>query len=385
MQLINKIRKEVPTISVVGLLALAIVFGWVRYGYGLLLPNFREDFNLSASMLGVISSLSFLSFLVGAWLVMFLVSAYGPRRFILSGIFAGSLGMLIAALTNNSFIFAVGVIIAGLSPGLCWSSFSDSVSQHIKKSLQKRSLAVISTGSSLGLVMISISYLLLQGNWRIVWGGGGLVGFVIFLLALKAIPPGTIKNSSKEKGKEKISSFVTKYSIPLFIASIAFGMTEATYWTYAADFVEQTFKIQSANAIFFLIAGIGGLAGLWAGDLINFLGFKKSIFLTVFIYSISMFILFVSQSWLMICFSGFLFGATFMLYAAYLPIWSAEVFPETPAKGFSICIIILNVGTIIGPALFGGVLALVEYKWMFLMLSLIACLKIFLTPANKNE
>ncbi|TMN21573.1 MFS transporter [Lentibacillus cibarius] len=142
--------------------------------------------------------------------------------------------------------------------------------------------------------------------------------------------------------------------------------------------------MDASNALFFLITGIGGIAGLWAGELINHLGFRKSFFLTVLVYALSMFVLFVSQSWLAIGLSGFLFGLTFMMYAAFLPIWSAEVFPSAPAQGFSISVVILNIGTIIGPALFGGMLTFTGYKWMFLLAGLVACSKLFLAPIEEN-
>ncbi|MCA0982889.1 MFS transporter [Halobacillus yeomjeoni] len=383
---VKQFKNEIPMISLVGLLALSLVFGWVRYGYGLLLPNFEKEFNLSASTLGIISSLSFFSFFIGALLVTIFISKLGPKWFILAGILSGSVGLMVSALAQSGFMFAVGCFISGFSPGLCWSSFSDSVRQNIKESLQKRSLAIISTGSSLGLVGIAAIYLLIDGDgWRYLWGIGGVIGLFIFLWASRTIPPGTLRDSPQYDKSQERSSVINHQSIPLYMASFVFGITEATYWTFSADFVQQTFSINEANAILFLITGIGGLGGLLAGDFINLIGFKKSFIITVVFYALSMLMLFFSQSWLIICLSGFLFGLTFMLYAAFLPIWSAEVFPSAPAKGFSISIMVLNVGTIAGPALFGGILAVMEYKWIFLFMGLIACVKVLWTPRRRQE
>lgn len=73
-------RMEIPRISIIGLLALSIIFGWFRYGYGLLFTEFRSSFDLSASLLGVISSLTFITFLAGALMVILLVSKFGAGR-----------------------------------------------------------------------------------------------------------------------------------------------------------------------------------------------------------------------------------------------------------------------------------------------------------------
>ncbi|BCB03954.1 MFS transporter [Bacillus sp. KH172YL63] len=378
----NKI--EIPTISIIGLLALSIVFGWFRYGFGLLLPKFKEDFNLSASVLGIISSLTFLSFLVGALIVIILVSRKGSRPVILAGIFAVSTGLLMAAITHNSMIFAIGCTIAGLSPGLTWSSFSNSVKQHVKERIQNRSLSIISTGSTVGLVMISSYYLLTDGEWRLIWATGGIIGFVILVWGYRAIPVLKDKQTSGDRKQINVRAFMTNQSKPLFLASLLFGISEATYWTYSADFVQENFTISHANAIFFLVAGVGGIAGLWAGDFINKFGYKVSFVFTVLLYSGSIALLFIAEDWLLVCISGLLFGCSFMIYAAYLAIWSSKVFPSMPAQGFSFSIVLLNIGAIIGPAVFGAILAFVAYKWIFLMVGIIASLKVMLFPVTEE-
>ncbi|MUV37632.1 hypothetical protein JNUCC1_01438 [Lentibacillus sp. JNUCC-1] len=375
-----KIKAGIPLISIVGLLSMAIVFGFVRYGYGLLLPDFQADFNLTKTTLGVISSLSFLSFMGGALLVTFFIGRLGPRVFIATGLAAASIGLLISAFAPNGLVFAIGCIIAGFCPGLCWTPFSNSVSEHVHDALQKRSLAVISTGSSLGLAVICLLYIAFSsGSWRIVWTIGGVGGLILLAVVLKTIPTARY---SRTNGRPHIPLFQRK-SIHLFTAAILFGMTEATYWTYAADFAQQVLNIAAFNAVFFLITGICGLAGLWAGDLVHRIGFRKSFYLTVGIYVSSMVILFASQSAGAIVLSGVLFGASFMMYAAFLPIWSADVYPHAPAQGFSVTVVILNIGAIIGPALFGSMLTFTSYKWMFLLAAVIACSKLLLAPRSE--
>ncbi|UOQ43739.1 MFS transporter [Halobacillus salinarum] len=312
---------------------------------------------------------------------MFLVSKFGPKPFILSGIFLGSVGLLTASITNNRLIFSLACIIAGMSPGLSWSPFSDSVSRHVRISLQKRSLAIISTGASLGLGAIALLYILLDGSWQTTWIIGSIVGFLLMIWAKYYIPADhIIKNSHSVNHKLGLLKLINSNTISLFMACILFGITQATYWTYAADFVQQLFSFNNSNAIFYLITGTGGLAGLFAGDLIRLFGFKRSLSITILVYGFSIFVLFYSHSWIFICISGFLFGVTFMLYGAYLPIWSSEVFKHYPAKGFSSSILVMTVGTIIGPAFLGSTINFIGYKWIFLISSILALVKLFFIP-----
>ncbi|SDY11431.1 MFS transporter [Salimicrobium album] len=346
-------RTKIPPISIIGLLTLAIIFGGFRYGYGLLLPDFRESFGLSASALGVISSLTFITFLVGALAVIIFISKSGARFMILGGILTASTGLLVAALTNSWPVFAVACLIAGFSPGLTWTSFSESVSENVKQSVQKRTLSFISTGSAIGLVLLSLLYILLSGEWRWTWGGAAVVGYLLFLWAYKSVPYQRREGRKTAIKMEDLRPLFTKASVPFYLASFLFGVTESTYWTYSADFVTENFTVPDANAILFLGAGAGGIAGIWGGDMVSRLGMRKSFIVTIFFYSLSITVLYFSEGWPVVLTSAFVFGASFMLYAAYLPIWSARVFPKIPAQGFSICVIILNVGAIMGPAAFG--------------------------------
>ncbi|MBX0359537.1 MFS transporter [Halobacillus sp. Nhm2S1] len=378
-------REGIPPISMIGLLALMIIFGWFRYGYGLLFSEFKNEFDLSTSMLGVISSLTFVTFLVGALTVVLFVSRFGSRHVIMAGIMTASTGLLIASLTGSWIIFAAACLLAGFSPGLTWSSFSQSVHEHLPENIQKRTLAVISTGSTVGLIIISTIYLFLDGNWRLVWGGGAVMGYLIYWWAYKEVPFKKENSSVKRIRITDLQPLFTKYTKPFYAASFLFGFTESTYWTYSADFVQDNFSIANSNAIFFLITGVGGLAGLLGGELISRWGMRWSFTMTIVLYSLSMSVLFLSQGWLLVCFSGLTFGISFMLYAAYLPIWSAKVFPKFPAQGFSICIIVLNIGAILGPAVFGWILAYATYSLIFLLLGIIGLLKLFTLPVLRNE
>lgn len=378
-------RAEIPTISIIGMLALTIIFGWFRYGYGLLFSEFKNAFGLSTSLLGVISSLTFVTFLIGALTVVLFVVRFGSRHVIMAGIMTASTGLLIASLTGSWIVFAAACLLAGFSPGLTWSSFSQSVHEHLPENIQKRSLAIISTGSTIGLIIISLIYISLDGNWRLIWGGGAVAGYLIYWWAYKTVPYPKETTSATRIRMADLKPLLTRDKKPFYAAAFLFGFTESTYWTYSADFVQDHFSIANSNAIFFLITGIGGLAGLLGGELISRWGMRFTFTLTIVLYSLSMSVLFFSQGWWLVCFSGLTFGISFMLYAAYLPIWSAKVFPKFPAQGFGICVIVLNFGAILGPAVFGWILASSTYSLIFLLLGIVGLLKVFTLPVVQEE
>ncbi|TMN21572.1 MFS transporter [Lentibacillus cibarius] len=271
MSAFAKAKDNIPLISLVGLLTMSLVFGWVRYGYGLLLPDFQADFHLSKTTLGIISSLSFLSFLVGALLVTFFIARFGPRMFIVSGLAAASVGLLMAAFAQNGLLFSIGCIIAGLCPGLCWAPFSESVSEYVRERLQKRSLAVISTGSSIGLVLICALYLFFsEGSWRLLWTIGGVTGLILLLVVLKTIPARTVAASPHETNRNRpnLPSF-HKHSVHLFTAAIIFGVTEATYIGRMRLILRRSHFIWTPRTPYFsLLRELGGLQVYGPGNLL---------------------------------------------------------------------------------------------------------------------
>lgn len=373
--------RSLPSLSLLGMISMAITFGWVRYGFGLFLPHFEESFNLSTSSLGVISSLTYVSYLFAVLFVGVFTSKLGPRPMILIGLFTGSAGLLLASVTTSVFWFTVAMFVAGSSTGWCWSSFSDVVKNHIRTKLQERSLAVISTGATVGLLMVSTLYLVFIGEWRWIWGAFSLLGFLTTVWAYLTLPKKE-PNTSEEEDKGK--NLLHPTAMPLFLSSFLFGVTQSVYWTYAADFAQSALSAQLASGILWLLIGLGGLLGLLTGDYVKRLGFKKVLNLNIVVFTLSIGFLYISKSWWIISLSGLLFGTSFMVYSALFAIWSSKVFPSFPTKGFSTTIFMMTVGSIIGPALFGWLYQVVSFQVLFGILAIVALFSYIAQPHKQK-
>lgn len=373
--------RNLPSLSLLGMVSMAITFGWVRYGYGLFLPHFEESFQLSTSTLGVISSLTYVSYLFAVIFVGMFTSKWGPRPMILIGLLTGAFGLFLASVTKSPLVFAIAMFIAGSSTGWCWSSFSDVVKDHISKQYQERSLAVISTGATVGLLVVSLMYLGLIGEWRWIWGALSLISFLTVLWAWKTLP-NKKADVKTEDGKGK--DLIHPTSMPLFLSSFLFGITQSVYWTYAAEYAQTALSSKLASGIMWLLIGIGGLVGLLAGDFVKRLGFKIVLNLNIVVFTISIGLLYTSKTLWVVCLSGVLFGVSFMTYSALFAIWSSKVFPSTPTKGFSATILMMTIGSIIGPAIFGWIYTAVSFEVLFGILAIVAIISHIAQP-KRNE
>lgn len=66
-------------VGMAGVAAQGVTFGFARYGYGLFLPEIRRQFDLSVSLVGVIGSATYVSYLIALLLVGVLSTRWGPR------------------------------------------------------------------------------------------------------------------------------------------------------------------------------------------------------------------------------------------------------------------------------------------------------------------
>lgn len=152
-----------------GLGAVAVTYGFARYGYGLFVPVLREQFGLSTPMLGVLASASYaayLAMLVGSGVA---AARTGPRVPVVIGSLSAAGGMAIIAVAQSWPVLALGVVVAGSSAGWSWAPFSDAVARMVDDDSQARTLSVISTGTTFGLATAAPIAMLAGASWRPAW------------------------------------------------------------------------------------------------------------------------------------------------------------------------------------------------------------------------
>ena len=81
-----------PRLALAGFLATAVAFGPARNGYGLFLPEIREDFGLSTGLLGLIASGLYAGYLLALLAVGVLATLAEPRPFVLVGLASAASG-----------------------------------------------------------------------------------------------------------------------------------------------------------------------------------------------------------------------------------------------------------------------------------------------------
>lgn len=95
-------------LALAGFAATAVAYGPARVGYGLFVPEVRDEFGLSTGAAGAIGSGLQAGYLVALAATALLVSRLGPRLLVAAGGASAVLGMLLVAVSPAAAVLAAG-------------------------------------------------------------------------------------------------------------------------------------------------------------------------------------------------------------------------------------------------------------------------------------
>ena len=194
--------RQTAGVGVGGAAVVGVAFGMARYAYGLTLPDVRSEFGLSELLLGLIAGGTFAGYLVGLVAAPRLSARRGPRAPTTVGGVCGVAGAATVALAPSPSVLAAGAVLSGSAAGWVWAPYSDIVSRLVQRRHRPTLLAVITTGTSLGLVALAVLGLLASPvSWRLTWAGIAVAAAVAALVTLRAVPrlrPRRVRGAARE-------------------------------------------------------------------------------------------------------------------------------------------------------------------------------------------
>ncbi len=346
-------------IASAGFVITAISFGPARMGFGLFLPIFREEFSISTLLAGQIASLGFLGFLLGLPLSGALGKRFGQRVPIMLGALSATFGFLTVVQAQSFSVLALGVALATASAGFCWSPFNNITEYVVPDYKQANTLSAVSTGTTLGVTLTGALFLGVTFDyftWRFAWEAFFLMSILACMLVGVCVPKSCAYRRSYSSS---IAIFFGPKVVPLYIAAISFGICNAVYLSFAADYVVQKGGLvgipdQGAAAVIYLSYGIFGVAGLKAGEIEAKTGIPLLLAITFFTFAISLVLLALMPStWFGLIMSAALHGIAVMMISATLSFWSLRLFPGRGSQGFRVALYGVALGNLVGPALLG--------------------------------
>lgn len=365
-----------------GLAIVASTYGLARYAYGLFLPNIQADFQLSTAVLGLIAGGSYAGYLVATLAGSAMSGVLGPRLpVVLGGLFA-TLGMTLIGVATDPWLLTLGVVVAGSSPGLAYPPLSDAVVRMVRVPRQNRAYAVINSGTSLGVVIAGPIALLAGVDWRWAWLCFAGFAFASTLWNGWLLPVGAFGGTRARLPRLHWGWFVHDRSAALFLSATLFGVVTSVYWTFAVDLLWRFGALtEFQTRAFWVLIGIAGFLGGFAGDLVTRFGLRRVFRVAVLGTALSFACLIAEPSSAgLASFSGVLFGGTFILVTGLFGIWSVNVFQDRPSAGFGATFFLISAGQLVGPIIAGQIAGAASLVLAFQVALALCVLNAFIVP-----
>jgi predicted MFS family arabinose efflux permease len=368
-----------------GLLALVATYGIGRQAYGLFVPTFREEFGLSLDVLGFYASAAQAGYLVATVVTGVLTARFGPRVPVVSGCLLLTVGAAVTASAPGPMLLAVGVVAAGTSAGGAWGPFSDAVDNQVPVSGSRRALAMVNAGSPVGLVIASGLVLVGGDRWRAVWWAFATIGLVAAAVAWRVLSPGAA-GPARDGARPRLGWFLNPRSVRLLVVTLGVSITSGAYFAYAPDTAQDAGLASWTGPAMWAALGIAGAAvGVFGGGIANRYGLRGPLAVMLVLLGGSTLVLLVAPGSLVAALgSAALFGVGFTTGFALLVMWSQQVFHDRPTTGFTLAIVFIAAGFIIGPSLF-GVLATHVGRPAALLVAAAPALLVAVVPPSRDD
>ena len=371
----------------VGMIAAA--FGLARYGYGLLLPDMRASLELDVGSAGLIGSSAYVSYLLANTAVVALTARTGPRLPLVLATVSAVGGMVMIAGSTDARGLTAGVLLAGASAGFAFPPYADVVAAVVAPARRSTAWATISSGTGWGVAVAGPVVVLSGAGWRASWLVFAGLAAVWGTVAVLTVPSGRVASSG---GTVRLRPrwFLCPRSRPLLLAAALVGVGSSIWWAFCVDAMRAAGLDPTTARLVYAGCGVAGVVASLTGALVERAGQRRVHHATVVGVTASLILLAALASvatsagpavtTTVVVAAAVTFGVTYNGVIAVQGLWSAEVFAQRPSAGLAAVNTSLTVGTLIGPALGGGVIALAGYGPALVMAGLLTAAALPLAP-----
>jgi sugar phosphate permease len=162
-----------------------------RTAPGLISDQLMKDFNVTASTIGLMTSIQFLAYAGLQIPIGILADRFGPNLFLIAGALLNGLGTLLYSLAPNEFILFLARLLVGMGDATIWVNLVLILSQWFKVKEFIGLLGIAGMAGSLGFLMATVpfsAWIDLSG-WRTPFFSVGIIlclcGILLYMVLIK--------------------------------------------------------------------------------------------------------------------------------------------------------------------------------------------------------
>ncbi|WP_324104954.1 MFS transporter [Noviherbaspirillum sp.] len=348
---------------------IASTYGFGLYLFPAMVESVRKDIPFSYGMMGTISGLVQVGYMICSLMSGFLTVRYGALTMVLGSIAICALALGGLAVAPNVITLTVLLAILGGCAAAIWVPMVEIARQIVAKQHQGKVLGLLSSGTSYGVFVNSflLTGLLTTSGWRSVWVATCVLVTTLALTSFIRLR-GLSGRSSTTSATSPATSIRTRLaSLPKTLTGAVLGLmfltglSSAPYQTYLSAFVgtEAGYDPETGAEAWRVIGIVGMASGFAVGALADRITARWGLIATYLLLSISCFTLIKASGRgdaSFVYLAAAAFSISFYAICGLIPTYISHVFGEgAAALVFAFGNVAIGLGGIAGNLL-GGVL-----------------------------
>lgn len=331
-----------------GALALMVAQGVGRFVLTPLLPEMQAETGLDDASAGLLGSLNFAGYLLGAVLVSFLPWLTLPRLIRLGHLLV-IVGAIAMALGTSWSLWSTARLVAGLGGAFLFLGAFGAAAVSLGKAGASALLGRMVGGVGCSIALGAAMALLIDPNWRLGWMLAAVFAVAMTPLILR-LDAGGAQGPRAER---------LHLSPELWRIALVYGGAGFAFGSGATFFVRVFAASGPAYATMaWMAAGIVAApsAPIW-GIIARRIGTRRALVLSTLLLAASVALGGLSQAIGPAVVSGFLLGGTFMGISLLALDLARQAAPAAPARSGAFVTLVFGLGQTLGPLLSGFLLA----------------------------
>jgi len=365
-------RASRPALAIAlgGLIALAAGMGIGRFVYTPVLPFMEAALGLTKPQAGLIASVNFLGYLLGALAAASSIFRGGRRRWLLGAVAVSALTTGAMGATTSMALFLILRFAGGVASAfvLVFASalILDRLAQLRRPALSAVHFAGVGVGIAATAVIVA-GLAEIGGDWQSQWfvsGGAALIGFFVVVYLIPAeVDAEQVASPARAGGFDR-------RMVALIVAYGLFGFGYVITATFISTMVRTAAELQAIEGIVWLAVGLAAVPSIalwtWAG---RRWGDDRAFALACVTEAIGVALSVLTTSPAAVVLAGVLLGGTFMGLTALGFIRARSLAQGDPRRSLAFMTAAFGTGQMIGPTFAGLTFRLGD---SFLLPSLVA-------------
>ena len=256
MNLLDKSNNT--SILLAGILSIVISLGIARFAFTSLLPSMLDDF-LGLTSAGILASLNFAGYLLGAIFTIFLKEINSKVKYFRLGLVLSVLTTFILATTTNEYVWLVARVIAGFGSALLFLIASSLVMLKLNLKEKTKAMGIHFSGIGFAIVISELisQYILKTQTWQEVWLTLSILAFVLSFYVVYIL---SFEEVDVSLPKQKVSkSIFSSYVVLLILAYFTEGVGFVVQGTFLPDIINSLEGLEGYGNLGWLIVGFAGI------------------------------------------------------------------------------------------------------------------------------